>query len=268
MSLLCKPSIPNTDGCIHHIESPGSGLAYVSFSVHRLSAGQRLERETRDREACIVLLSGQASAAAGNEAFGEIGKRRSIFEQTPPFALYAPPASAWSITAITDIEIGIGSAPAQGGYPPRLITPEDIEPVSRGEGTNLRHIHPIMMEERDCAESLLITEVFTPAGHWSSYPPHKHDTDDFPDETFLEETYYHRIDPPQGFAFQRVYTDDRSLDETMAVYDGDVVKVPKGYHPCGAAHGYNLYYLNVMAGPVRKWRFRNEPAHDWIASSL
>jgi 5-deoxy-glucuronate isomerase len=114
------------------------------------------------------------------------------------------------------------------------------------------------------ADSLLVCEVHTPPGHWSSYPPHKHDTDAPPLESYLEETYYHRIDPPRGFAFQRVYTDDGTLDETMTVHDRDVVLVPKGYHPVGAAHGYQLYYLNVMAGPKRVWKFTTEPAHQWL----
>ena len=107
-------------------------------------------------------------------------------------------------------------------------------------------------------------EVVTPGGNWSSYPPHKHDQDNLPAESLLEETYYHRLNPPQGFAFQRVYTDDRSIDETMAVEDGDCVMVPRGYHPVGAPHGYDLYYLNVMAGPSRRWVFKNDPAHEWI----
>ena len=109
-----------------------------------------------------------------------------------------------------------------------------------------------------------MVEVITPGGHTSSYPPHKHDRDNLPAESYLEETYYHRLNPPQGFAFQRVYTDDRSLDEAMAIEDGDVVLVPKGYHPCAACHGYDLYYLNVMAGPNRLWVFRNDPAHEWM----
>ena len=109
-----------------------------------------------------------------------------------------------------------------------------------------------------------MVEVITPGGHWSSYPPHKHDTPANGEETALEETYYHRLQPPQGFAIQRVYTDDRSLDETVSVEDGDVVMVPRGYHPVGAPHGYELYYLNVMAGNRRHWIFRNDPAHEWI----
>ena len=111
------------------------------------------------------------------------------------------------------------------------------------------------------AESLLVVEVITPSGNWSSYPPHKHERDALPEESLLEETYYHRIHPPQGYAVQRVYTDDRSLDETVLVEDRDVVLVPRGYHPVGAAHGYDLFYLNVMAGPVRSWKFTMAPDH-------
>jgi len=113
------------------------------------------------------------------------------------------------------------------------------------------------------ADSLIVVEVITPGGHWSSYPPHKHDCDQG-GETRLEETYYHRLARPGGFAFQRVYTDDRTLDETMTVQDRDVVLVPRGYHPVSAAHGFDLYYLNVMAGPVRRWQFTNAPGYEFL----
>ena len=114
------------------------------------------------------------------------------------------------------------------------------------------------------AENLLVVEVITPGGNWSSYPPHKHDTDDYPNETYLEETYYHRLNPPQGFGFQRVYTDDGSLDESFAIKDGDVVLVPKGFHPVAAPHGFDLYYLNVMAGPKKAWKFTMSKDHAHI----
>ena len=110
----------------------------------------------------------------------------------------------------------------------------------------------------------LVVEVTTPSGHSSSYPPHKHDRDNAPVESSLEETYYHRLNPPQGFAFQRVYTEDRSIDESMAVEDNDVVIVPRGYHPVVVPYGYDSYYLNVMAGPRRHWYFKNDPIHEWM----
>jgi 5-deoxy-glucuronate isomerase len=136
---------------------------------------------------------------------------------------------------------------------------------TRGQQANTRYVRNIL-PQTEPADSLLVVEVLTPGGHWSSYPPHKHDKAVEGQETALEETYYHRLRPSQGFAFQRVYTDDRDLDETFCVQDGDVVLVPRGYHPVGAPHGYDLYYLNVMAGPERKWIFRNDPAHEWMLS--
>jgi 5-deoxy-glucuronate isomerase len=130
----------------------------------------------------------------------------------------------------------------------------------RGRGAHERTIHPILMADQ-AADSLLVCEVLTPAGHWSSYPPHKHDRDALPEESLLEETYYHRITPAQGFAVQRVYGD--GLDETVTVRDRDVVLVPRGYHTVSAPPGYDLYYLNVMAGPTRAWAVANDPDHDW-----
>jgi 5-deoxy-glucuronate isomerase len=165
---------------------------------------------------------------------------------------------------MTATELAVCAAPGEPlSHPTRLIEPADLHQETRGKGTNIRYVTNIL-PEWEPADSLLVVEVVTPGGSTSSYPPHKHDTDNLPNESALEEVYYHRVNPPQGFAFQRIYTDDRSLDETMTVEDGDVTLVPRGYHPCAAIHGYDLYYLNVMAGPKRAWRFHNEPAHEWL----
>jgi len=186
-----------------------------------------------------------------------------VFDDAPPASAYAPAGTTYRVTAVTPVELAIGTAPGSGEGQPRLIDPARMSREVRGEGTNQRFVRNIL-PETEPADSLLVVEVITPGGHWSSYPPHKHDTATAGEETALEETYYHRVNPPQGFAIQRVYTDDRSLDETISVEDGDVVMVPRGYHPVGAPHGYDVYYLNVMAGPRRNWIFRNDPAHDWI----
>jgi 5-deoxy-glucuronate isomerase len=263
-NLLVKPGRPDADGRIHSVTPASAGWTYVGFEVYRLKAGQSLRRDTGDREACIVMLSGRARVGAGGEDFGMIGGRASPFEPDP-WSLYAPARSHWSLAAETDCEIGVCTAPAEGKLPARVIRPDEVGQETRGKGSNTRHVRNIL-PETEAAESLLVVEVITPSGNWSSYPPHKHDRDALPNESFLEETYYHRLDPPSGFALQRVYTDDRSLDETLAAYDGDVVLVPKGYHPVGAPHGYELYYLNVMAGPKRIWKFHNDPAHAWMVA--
>lgn len=261
--LLRRPA--GTQGLIQSITPASAGWTHVGFDVHRLTAGDLAEGVIgAGEEAIVVVVEGKASFLAAGEDWGVLGDRMRVFERTPPHALYLPPGAAWKARAVSDVSVAICRAPSKGGRPAQRLGPEGISPVSRGTGSNLRHIHNIAMEDRDVADSLLVTEVFTPAGHWSSYPSHRHDEDRFPEITHLEETYYHRLDPPQGFAIQRVYTEDGELDETMTVRDHDVVLVPRGHHPCGAPHGYQLYYLNVMAGPLRKWRFKADPAHAWL----
>lgn len=259
--LLVKPK--GKHGKVHDITPQSAGWSYVGFTLYRLAPGESASEATGDREAILVLVEGRAELSAGGVSFGERGERMSVFERKPPHCLYVPNGSSWEAKATTELTLAVCTAPGSGGHEAGMI--ENIGFEERGKGTNTRHIHPIAMEDKDVADSLLVTEVFTPQGHWSSYPPHRHDEDNYPDMTYLEETYYHRLDPATGFGIQRVFTEDGSLDETMAVSDGDVVLVPKGHHPCGAPYGYQMYYLNVMAGPLRKWRFKNHPDHDWIA---
>jgi 5-deoxy-glucuronate isomerase len=262
MTLLVRPQAPDDDGCVLDITPQTAGWTYVGFRVVRLAAGRSYAASEAAREACLVVLSGTAAITAGAHEFAQVGKRASVFDGSPA-SVYVPAGMAYTIAGLSDVEVAICTAPGTGAGEPRLIAPEDVGQEVRGHGTNQRFVRNILPDSA-LAESLLVVEVITPGGNWSSYPPHKHDRDILPEESALEETYYHRLSPPQGFAFQRVYTDDRSIDETMAVEDGTVVMVPRGYHPVGAPHGYDLYYLNVMAGPRRSWVFKNDPAHEWI----
>jgi len=260
--LLHRPAA--AAGCLHDLTPERAGWSYVGFALHRLAAGQGAQGRLEGTEAVLVVIEGRVAVDAAGRDWGVLGERLSVFERSAPHCLYLPPGSDWAVTAETDAEVALCRAPAEGRYPARRLGPEGITLTPRGKGQNTRHINNIAMEERDVAERLLVTEVFTPDGNWSSYPSHRHDEDDFPGMTYLEETYYHRINPGQGFGIQRVYTDDRSLDETMAVSDRDLVCVPRGHHPCGVPYGYEMYYLNVMAGPLRKWRFTADPDHAWI----
>ncbi len=260
--LLRKPF--GTHGKVHEITPQSAGWRYVGFSLHKLRPGDVIEEQTGDREIILVMVEGKAAISAAEQDWGVLGERMNVFEKTPPHCLYVPNGSDWKATAETDCTIAVCSAPGKGGHKARRIGPDGITLTERGKSTNTRYINNIAMEAEDYADSLLVTEVFTPAGHWSSYPSHRHDEDDFPRITYLEETYYHRINPADGFGIQRVYTDDGGLDETMAVSDGDVVLVPRGHHPCGAPYGFEMYYLNVMAGPRRNWRFVPAPEVERI----
>jgi len=234
---------PDSDGTLVRVD-----MDYLGFEAVRLDG--RIERREEERETCVVLLSGRATLFGLGEA-----ERATPFDG-PPVALYVPPRTTWWAEGAG--ELGICAAPAAGTLPPRLLDSPEL--LTRGEGGEERFIANILMES-EAAESLLVTEVVTPAGHWSSYPPHKHDTDDMPNEALLEETYYHRLRGGAGFAFQRVYTDDRTLDEGIVVEDGDVVLVPRGYHPVAGDARADLYYLNVMAGPTRAWRVTVAPGY-------
>lgn len=251
--LLRKPL--GSHGTLHDITPQSAGWRYVGFALHRLRAGENLAQAIGGREAILVMVEGKAHFHAAGQDWGLLGDRMNVFEKTPPHCLYLPPGQDWAARAATDCLIAVCTAPSGGGQAARRIGPDGITLTRRGEGSNTRWINNIAMEDEDVADSLLVTEVFTPAGNWSSYPSHRHDEDDFPRITLLEETYYHRLDPAAGWGVQRVYTDDGSLDETMTVRDGDVVLVPRGHHPCAAPHGFSMYYLNVMAGPRRNWRF-------------
>ncbi|MBL4812939.1 MAG: 5-deoxy-glucuronate isomerase [Rhodobacteraceae bacterium] len=260
--LLIKPT--GAAGKVHDITAKSAGWDYVGFGLYRLSAGDTVAEATGDTEVILVLVEGKANITASGIDFGELGDRMNVFERTPPHCAYVPNGADWSATATTDCTLAVCTAPGKGGHIAQVIDPKSITLETRGQGANTRYINAIAMEERDVADSLLVTEVFTPSGNWSSYPPHRHDEDNFPHMTYLEESYYHRLNPKQGYIHQRVFTDDGSLDETMSASNHDVVLVPKGHHPCGVPYGYDAYYLNVMAGPLRKWRFENHPEHDWI----
>ncbi|MBO8163525.1 MAG: 5-deoxy-glucuronate isomerase [Brevibacillus sp.] len=264
MSRLIVPGqMPDEEGNIVRVTPQSAGWMHVGFEVYSLQKGQTLKKAAGDQEACIVLLTGKANVTTKHEKWNNIGQRMSVFEKIPPYSVYVPPEEGYEVEALTDLEIAVCLAPGKGTHPARLIAPEDVGIETRGAGNIERKIHNILPEQKP-ADSLLVVEVFTPEGNWSSYPPHKHDQDNLPHESYLEETYYHKVNPGHGFAVQRVYTDDRSLDETLIVKNGDTVLVPKGYHPVSAPPGYELYYLNVMAGPVRTWRFRNDPDHEWV----
>jgi 5-deoxy-glucuronate isomerase len=266
MSLLVKS---NSRGRTM-VELGQGELEYVGFAAYRLSLGESLPVSAGAKELCLVLLSGRVSIkgeAPGKGAFDwdNIGDRQSVFEDKSPFAVYLPPGSQAQVVALSDVQIAVCAAPGSTTETlgPRLIKPDSMKRSVRGKGANTRYVCDIL-PDTEPAHSLLVVEVRTPSGHSSSYPPHKHDTDDLPHQSFLEETYYHQINPPQGFVFQRVYTDDRSIDQAMAVENSDLVVVPKGYHPVSVPYGYESYYLNVMAGPKRVWQFHNDPQHSWL----
>jgi 5-deoxy-glucuronate isomerase len=261
--LVHRAEAPQADGTIVSVTPSSAGWQYVGFEALTLAEGAAAHRETGEREVCIVVVAGIVHLRSEHGEWRDLGGREDPWSGRPD-AAYLPPGTRFVVESGTTAgEIGLCWAPApRGGTRAKVLPGAELEVETRGYGSHERLIHPILMGDRE-AESLLVCEVLTPAGHWSSYPPHKHDIDDPPRETFLEETYYHRLSPSRGFGLQRVYSADRSLDEAVAFGDRDVVLVPRGYHTVSAPPGYELYYLNVMAGPTRAWAVANDPDHEW-----
>jgi 5-deoxy-glucuronate isomerase len=217
---------------------------------------------TGDGEIALVPLSGRCRVEAGGGSW-ELGGRASVFAGLPA-ALYLPRDTEYRVEA--EGEVAICGARCEHRREPVLIRPEEVEIEVRGAGNATRQINHLLKPEFP-AERLLVVEVFTPAGNWSSYPPHKHDEDKPPGEVVLEETYYFRTAAPEAFAVQRLYSPRHGLDLTETVRDGDLMLVPYGYHTTAAAHGYDLYYLNALAGDRRSMAAADDPDLAWIRAA-
>lgn len=246
------------------IKVENSPFAYVGFKKIDMAAGSVFEEETLAKEACILVLTGKVTLEEGNNIFENIGRRKSVFDKNPTDSVYVSNDRKYKITALTSAAIAIGYAPSSNQLPTRLIKAEDNSIAERGKYRDQRLVNTMLDDQSPIANSLLMTEVFTPAGNTSSYPPHRHSFNNYPEETYLEESYYHEINPRQGFVLQRVYNDDRTIDTAFGAENGDVILCPEGYHPVAVPDGYESYYLNVMAGPVKSWSFHLDPDHAWI----
>lgn len=237
---------------------------WMSFFVRRLQPGEAYNARVEDEEAAFVLLGG-ACVADWGEGAQRIGKRKNVFDGFP-YALYLPPGHAVTFTAETSCEIAECRAPSQAHLTPRLVTPRDVVSSLRGGGNVSRQIVDVMTPAF-LADKLMVIEVYTPGGNWSSYPPHKHDVHNPPTEVDLDEIYYYRIRQPEGFAFQHLYSGQSRETQPLRTRDGDVVLVRSGYHPVVAGPGYDVYYLNCLAGSSRALSVTEDPEHVWIRST-
>lgn len=249
---------------IQEVTEKNSPLKYVYFKLLEISQNGVYNEQLIDKEVCIVILSGKACVSDGIQSYHNLGTRDSVFDRIPTDSIYISKNHQFSVKATSNSVIALCYSPAEHERSTVVIKAEDNSIEKRGLYSNKRTVHNILTDQDDIAENLLVVEVYTEGGNFSSYPPHRHDQNNLPDESFLEEIYFHKINPEQGFIFQRIYTDNYSINQALAVENNDVVIVPEGYHPVGVPDGYTSYYLNVMAGPHRIWKFYNDPKHEWI----
>src|SRR5580693_5974654 len=241
-----------------------AGWEWMSFAANRLLPGQVLELRTRDEEMALVLLGGRCVAnwGAGEQS---IGARANVFDGLP-YAIYLPADNQATVKAETVCELAECRVPSRAQLEPRLVTPKDVESSLRGGENASRQIVDVIPPSFP-ADKLVVVEVYTPGGNWSSYPPHKHDVHDPPREVDLDEIYYYRMNQPEAFAFQHLYSGQNSAERTVKAKDGDAVLVRSGFHPVVAGPGYDVYYLNFLAGSSRTMAVTEDPQHVWIRST-
>jgi len=261
-ALQVKPSAAT--GEVLRVTQESAGWQTVSLRVIRLDEAQRHVVSQPDEELALVMLGGKATIRAGAQQWNSLGGRATVFSGMP-HTLYLPVgAGQIEIEALTSpCEVAVCGARASRKFPAALIDPSSVEVEIRGGGNATRQINHIIKPDFP-ADRLLVVEVYTPSGNWSSYPPHKHDVHNPPREVDLDEIYYYKISQPEGFAIQRVYTRDGRRNETVTVRDNEVLLIPDGYHPVVAAHGYDCYYLNVLAGSARSMAASDDPDYAWV----
>ena len=260
-ALLVKPSA--AAGEIVSVSQERAGWQTVSLRLIRLGFGREYAASQPGEELALVMLGGQAAIRAGGRHWERLGARANVFAGMP-HTLYLPVSTEdIEIEALSDCEIAVCGARASRKFPAAVIEPSSVEVEIRGGGNATRQINHIIKPDFP-ADRLLVVEVYTPSGNWSSYPPHKHDVHNPPGEVDLDEIYFYKISQPEGFAIQRVYTRDGRRNETLTVRDNEVVLIPEGYHPVVAAHGYDCYYLNVLAGSARSMAASDDPDYAWV----
>ncbi len=241
-----------------------AGWEWMSFKVTRLLPGQVAELRTGDEEMVLVWLGGSCIAdwGAGEQS---VGGRKNVFDGLP-WSLYLPGQHVVKLKAETVCEIAECRVPSTAVHAPQLVTPKDVATGLRGGENASRQIVEVIAPDFP-ADKLVVFEVYTPGGNWSSYPPHKHDVDQPPVEVDLDEIYYYRMKDEHAFALQNLYRGDASRDSLLKLHDGDVVLVRDGYHPVVAGPGYDVYYLNFLAGTARTMTVTEDPKHVWLRST-
>ncbi len=277
-NLVIHPGNSTDPDVIVAVTPAEAGWETINFQARRLHAGRSWSFQTGDSEFALIMLGGVVDVTSTRGAWHGIGGRANVFAGLP-HALYLPPHTDLTVTAATDCEFAVTWVAATEDHKPVLVTPTDAAIEIRGGDHATRQINSILPPGFPC-QRLVVVEVYTPGGNWSSYPPHKHDVHTVDAagtlvEADLDETYYYKIDRPEGYAIQRVYTDAGSplhkagypIDAAVIARNDDVVLIPEGYHPVSSPVGYTTYYLNVLAGSAQSLTAQDDPDYAWVKGS-
>lgn len=265
-NLLIKPDLSRSTYI--NVTPANAGWEHLHFQAVRLNADEEWHFNTGGNELALIILGGTADIISSAGEWKSVGSRTDVFHGMPT-TLYLSRNTSLTVKPVSgNLDFACGWAAATRDFPARLVRPEEVNIELRGGENASRQINQMIPPGFPC-ERLVVVEVYTPAGNWSSYPPHKHDTRRVDGighllEADLEEIYFYKIDRPEGYAYQRIYTDDRSIDEVLLVQNDQLVLSPEGYHPVVAAHGYTAYYLNILAGSDQSLAATDDPAYAWI----
>lgn len=259
MSQILKKGV-KTPGAHSIANFENTNMEFLKFDMFNLEAGDEQAWKADGVESVLVLLQGEVEMSGGGLSVRS--NRKSVFED-PPTVLYLPPGAEATVKGISKAQVAVCSCVATGQKEAFVIKPDEIEYFTRGTGNFSRKICMIIDPDRD-VNHLTCGETFNDAGNWSSYPPHRHEIDRPPVETDLEEIYFFKMLPEQGFGFIRVYTEDHRIDETMTVESEDVTAIKEGFHPLVAGGGYQLYYLWFLGGDKRELVAFDDPVHEWV----
>lgn len=267
--LLVKPNLTRREYITVTPES--AGWEHLSFTAVRLAKGEEWHFDTDENELALTILGGTLDFHSNQGEWKAIGSRADVFHGMPT-TLYLSRHTRFTLTAVYgEADFACGWAAATHDYPARLVRPEDVSVELRGGDNASRQINQMILPGFPC-ERLVVVEVYTPSGNWSSYPPHKHDVrkinaDGRVLEADLEEVYFYKVDKPDGYAYQRCYTDDGRIDELVRMQNNHLMLSPEGYHPVVAAQGYNVYYLNYLAGTDQSLASTDDPRHAWVKTT-
>jgi 5-deoxy-glucuronate isomerase len=264
--LLIAPDFSNDEYI--QVTPQSAQWEHLSFAARKMTRGKMWDFETQENELALVVLGGTCQVTSNISKWTEVGRRPNVFSGMP-YSLYLPRETRFTVEAKSEnLDIAYGWCVATEAHPARLVKPADVQIEIRGGGNVTRQINK-MIPPGFPSSRLVVVEVYTPSGNWSSYPPHKHDEHIVDKagnilEADLEETYFYKIDRPEGFAYQRIYTPDGKIEELLLARDSYVVLSPQGYHPVVAAPGYNCYYLNMLAGSAQSLAATDDPDYAWV----
>jgi 5-deoxy-glucuronate isomerase len=277
-NLVIHPANSADPDVVVEVTPDAAGWDTINFRVRRLAAGRTWSFETTGHELALVVLAGTVDVDSSRGRWEGLGRRANVFAGLP-YALYLSRKTALTVKAMSDAEFAIAWVDAEQDFAPQLITPAQVSVEIRGGDNATRQINRMLPPGFPC-QRLVVVEVYTPGGNWSSYPPHKHDVhrvaaDGTLAEADLDEIYYYKIDRPEGYALQRIYTDADSpleaagypIDAVVTARNDDVILIPEGYHPVSSPVGYTTYYLNVLAGSAQSLAAQDDPQFAWVKDS-